>query len=135
MNELSFSDLEGSLQDLIQLLKPVQSKRALRDITAYLRKANRNRIRQQKNLDGSQYEARKNKKTRKKMLTGFTKHIRQSVSHTHAEIGIMGKAAQLAGIHHSGEVEGGILYPERNLIGWTDDDLSALRGILLKHVT
>ncbi len=127
--------LDEALSILINQLTPVKQKRAMREIASYLRKKNRYRIQQQENSDGSQYQKRKNKKVRKKMLTGFKRHIKQKVDYNQLEVGIFGNASRVAMVHDQGETEDGIKYPSRRLIGLPDEDKQEIRIILLRHIT
>ncbi len=125
-----FDELEQYLNGLIARLSPVQQRKLLREIGRYFLKKNRQRIRAQKNTDGSRYQARKNKKIRRKMLTGFARHMKSKVTTSSVQVGIFGSAANLAEIHHAGETEHGIRYPSRELVGWDDDDIQAIEDMI-----
>lgn len=134
MTTITYSDIDQALESLLNSLSPAQLRSAMREIASYLRKHNAFRIRSQQNPDGSAYTPRKDKTVRRKMLTGFTKHLKQNVSMETLEVGIFGHAANLAHIHHDGQAEDGIQYPSRKLIGFSDEDKYAIRDILLKFI-
>lgn len=128
MNETA--ELDAALSGLLQRMKPVQLRRAMRKVSTFLRSSNRKRIRQQKNAAGEKFQRRKNSKDKTKMLVGFQKNIKANSSESGAEVGIFGRAAKLAGVHDRGEVEGGIQYARRQLIGLSADDVRQVEKIL-----
>lgn len=134
------------LRQQISLLKPATRKRAMREISAYLLKRNRERIGQQKNADGATYARRKPRfkmmkngsykrfTPKRKMLLGFRRHIRAKPTPDKAEVGIYGHASRLATVHDHGVTENGIKYPSRELIAFTSEDAPAIDLILQRYV-
>jgi len=128
------SDIDTLLISTLSQLSPLQTRKALRAVANFLRRKNVSNIQQQKNADGSAYSPRKNKNKTGKMLTGFSKHIKKRTSDTQTEVGIFGKAANLAVIHDQGRTQRNIKYPTRNLLGFSDDIKQGIQDILLKHI-
>lgn len=125
----------NDIETLLNSLSNAQMRRVMREIATYLRQRNAYRIRTQQNADGSRYQPRKDKTVKRRMLTGFSKHLKKRISADQVEVGIFGNAANLAHIHHDGQTEDGIQYPSRQLIGLPDEDQAAIRQMLVKHLT
>jgi phage virion morphogenesis protein len=135
------------LKQQFSFLKPATRKRAMREISNYLLKRNRQRVSQQKNADGTAYAPRKprfkilkNGKSKRfipkrKMLLGFKRHIRAKSTPDKAEVGIYGHAARLATIHDHGASENGIKYPSRELVQFEPDDVPAIESILQRYLS
>ena len=127
-------EVDAVLNGLLQRLKPVQLRRAMRQVAKFLRSSNRKRITSQRNAAGEKFKKRKNTKDKRKMLTGFKKNIKASSSEKGAEVGIYGNAARLAGVHDRGELEGGVKYAERQLIGLSASDVRQVEKILSEFI-
>lgn len=132
---VAFSELDHRLEDLLNSLSGTQLRKAMREIAKYLRQKNLHRITKQENADGTRYTPRKNKRVRRKMLTGFKKNVKQRVDMRQLEVGIFGHAAKLAHVHHAGETEDGVRYPSRQLITLSDEDKQAIYMLLIEHLT
>jgi phage virion morphogenesis protein len=126
---------------------------ALRDIARELRRSQQARIAQQKNPDGTAYEARKprpkkhlrDKAGRIKRKAMFAKlrqarYLRTETDAMGLAIGFAGRIARVARVHQLGErdrvAKGGpeYKYPARVLLGFTDDDREMIRNMLLAHI-
>lgn len=125
--------INAELLRLVDSLQPVKMRRVMLKIAQHLRKKNRQRIRQQRNAAGDKYKARKSGKG-KKMLTGFSGHVRAKASAASAEVGVFGKAAGLAAVHNFGQVEDGIHYARRQLIGLSEEDAAEVERIIKEHI-
>jgi len=123
--------LDETLTQLAGEIPPVARRKLMRKIAAYLRTTNRSNITQQKAANGEKWKARKNKKIRKKMLTGFKRFIKTKSNSETATIGFFG-GSHLANIHHKGKAEEGVKYPERSLIGWTDENHRVIKIMILE---
>ena len=121
------------LDFLFERTRPAKRRQAIRKGLAYLRDVNRKRITQQRNADGSSYTPRKNKRRKRKMLTGFRRLLRtRNVTGDRGYLSYSG-ASSLALIHHLGRVDQqGLKMPERELIGANDDDWQAAIDIMIE---
>ncbi len=121
------------LDFLFERTRPAKRRQAIRKGLAYLRDVNRKRITQQRNADGSSYTPRKNKRRKRKMLTGFRRLLRaRNVTGDRGYLSYSG-ASTLALIHHLGRVDQqGLKMPERELLGANDDDWQAAIDIMIE---
>ena len=127
-------EINETLKRLLVQLQPSRLRIATREISVHLRRSNRQRITQQKNAAGEKYTARKDSQNKAKMLQGFKPHLLSKNTSNTATVGIFGRAAKLAAIHNNGQIESGIEYAERQLVGISADDVKAIEGILIKHI-
>ena len=125
--------LDETLTNLVSGIPPVAKRKLMRKIAAYLRTTNRANISAQQAANGEKWQARKDKKNRRKMLTGFKRFIKTSHNTETAVIGFFG-GSQLANIHHGGKKEKGIKYPERSLIGWTAENHRVIKIMILETI-
>lgn len=104
-------DIRGMLQaeDLISLLDltPQKRRRLMNNVTKRVRSLSRQRIREQRNLDGSPFEARKDTSNRKKMEAGLGKLLEVvRLSDSHAELGWRNRLTSwVASQQHNGAPE------------------------------
>ncbi len=132
---LDVSAMDETLHILMNQLKPSQMRPFWRKLAIHFRAKNRTRIRANQNADGSAYTPRKDRSNSKKMLTGFSKakYLKYQVKAEHVVIGIMG-AGSAAYIHHLGQIEDGIRYPARELIGLPEEDKQEALDMLNEYV-
>lgn len=127
-------EVDNRLKTMLDRLSHSQLRAFMRELAIYLRKQNRSRIREQRNVDGTRYEARHNKRIKRKMLTGFAKHMGMTTKSHYLAVGIFGNAANLARVHHYGQEDQGHDYASRELIGLSDADYVAIRQMMIKHI-
>ncbi len=125
-----FVDVDHQLTQLLYRLGPVTLRRAMWAIARYLRESNANRIRGQKNADGSDYQARKKPGDKRPQLTRYAKRIRMKVQFDEARVGIFGRMGRFGYVHSAGKRERGIQYPERNLLTLPEHDKTRVLAIL-----
>jgi phage virion morphogenesis protein len=145
--------LESWAGGLLSQLEAPARRVVLRDIARELQRSQRARIAQQRNPDGSAYEARKprpkkhlrDKAGRIKRAAMFVKlkqarYLRVESDPTGLAVGFTGRIAHLARIHQLGLSDrvapGGpdYRYPARVLLGFSDADRELIRDVLLKHL-
>jgi phage virion morphogenesis protein len=145
--------LESWAGGLLSQLEAPARRVVLRDIARELQRSQRARITQQRNPDGSAYEARKprpkkhlrDKAGRIKRAAMFVKlkqarYLRVESDATGLAVGFTGRIAHLARIHQLGLSDrvapGGpdYRYPARVLLGFSDADRELIRDVLLKHL-
>lgn len=124
--------VEEWAEPLIRRLQPVQRRRLLMHLARGLRRRQAERIKAQQDPEGKAYAPRKPRRGRKDgpMFARLrqTKHLKAVADPFGAAVGFAGRSARIARIHSEGGEErlatGGPLvrYPERPLLGYTDDD-------------
>lgn len=143
--------MAGFIEPLVKKLSPAERKRLMRDLIRTLRQRNQQRIRAQKNIDGSPYAPRKknlrSKTGRIRNAPMFAKlrqakYLRISATSDDAAIRITGSAGKIATIHHKGlrayvsrRMGTKTEYPERNILGFTESDKDLVLDVVLKHLT
>lgn len=148
MNQLE--DLQDWVKPLLEKLEPGQRRKLSRSIGQQLRKSQRARIASQKNPDGSPFEPRKPQARsqrgsvrRSKMFMKIrqAKHMKLSLYQDSAAVGFLGGVSFVARVHQFGLREpvrkGGDPYkfPERELLGFSDEDRELVRNLLIDHLT
>lgn len=134
---------------LIAALSDAQCRRLASDIGRQLKRSTSRRIAQQANLDGSPYEPRKPRlrnqrdSIRREAMFKKIRSPKYLLLRTSAEgiaLGYLGRLARIARVHQEGLTDkpqpGGpdVTYPERHLIGWTDDDADMVRDTIMRHL-
>jgi len=140
--------LENWVEPLLQRLSTTQRRKLTRTIAVGLRRRQAERIKAQRNPDGTPYAKRKPRKTNKrgrikKRSAMFTKlrQFRHMKITSDSDSAAVGKDATIAGIHQRGELArvapGGPLYqyPVRKLLGFSDDDREWLLDVLQNHLS
>lgn len=152
MDELSA--LESWAGALLSQLAPPARRTVTREIARELQRSQRERIAQQRNPDGTDYEKRKSrpkkhfrgKAGRIKRAAMFaklrqTRYLRAESDAAGLAIGFAGRVSRIARVHQYGERDrvatGGPMYtyPARVLLGFSDADREMIRNIVLKHLT
>ena len=131
-------NLDDLLAGLLWKLKPSKRKALIKQALRLVLKNNKQRIRQQQNVDGSSYTPRKPRKnkTKKKMLIGFIPHLKiLEATANQGKAGIIKKSLGLATIHHHGLTDKqGQEMPERQLMGLSDQDKEIVMDLFINAV-
>lgn len=140
--------LEDWAAPLLAKLSAAEQRQLARRIATDLRRSQSQRIAQQRNPDGSAYEARKpQRKQRQGQVKAMfdklraARHLRAQATSAAAVIAITGRAARIARVHQEGlrdQVEPGgpsVIYPRRELLGISDAERERIRDTLVDHLT
>lgn len=137
-----------------------ERRRLARAVAIDLRRSQAERIRDQRNPDGTPYEPRKRKDPPMREKAGrikrraaaraqpmfrhlrLTKHLQARWTEAEASVGFTGRAARIARVHQDGlrdRVEPRpdapeVVYPKRGLVGFTDADRERLLELVLAHL-
>lgn len=144
------TQLDDWLAQLLAKLTPAERRTLARRVATGLRRRQRERIKAQQNPDGSAYAPRKPQNRhqagairRRGMFAKLrtAKYLRTRTGKDAAVAGFYGRIAHIARVHQYGlrdRVEPGgprVQYPQRQLLGFSEDDREAIRDALLKHLT
>lgn len=142
--------LEDWAGALLNRLEPKARRQLCQSIARDLRRSQQQRIRAQRNPDGTPYAPRKKQLRSKsgrirqrKMFARLSqaKHLKANATANGLSTGFVGRTAWIARVHQRGlrdtAAKGGpeIDYPQRVLLGLTADDLDMIRTRLLNHLT
>lgn len=154
-------DLEAWLAPLLASLEPAAVRRLARQLAIGLRQRQAARIAAQRNPDGSAYAPRSARSARRLRAAAaapgaqrrartavqgmFAKlrtarHLKVRSSAAEAVVEIPGRSGRIAAVHQFGLVDrpqpGGpeVRYPERVLLGLSDDDSAWIEGELLRYL-
>lgn len=141
--------LEGWVGPLLAKLQPAARRRLARVVGTALRRSQVQRVREQRNPDGSAYAPRKRaqagqiKRRAYRMFQGLTKakHFKVQASDQDVAVGFLGRVARIARVHQEGLSDrvtaGGptVRYERRELLGFTDAERQMIRDLLLEHWT
>ena len=140
--------LEDWAAPLLAKLSAAEQRQLARRIAIDLRRSQSQRIAQQRNPDGSAYEARKSQRKQRQgqVKAMFDKlraarHLRAQATSAAAVIAITGRAARIARVHQEGlrdQVEPGgpsVIYPRRELLGISEAERERIRDTLVDHLT
>lgn len=142
--------LEDWAAPLLAKLSPAEQRKITRTIATDLRRSQATRIKAQQNPDGNAFAPRKPRPARDqkpgqiRQMFGklrMAKHLKVLKDGRGSAVGIVGRSARIARVHQFGLVDqvqpGGpsVQYPERILLGFTDDDVERIRDLLLDHLT
>ncbi|MFH2811917.1 phage virion morphogenesis protein [Enterobacter ludwigii] len=142
-----FKPFDNQLAGLLAALSPAGRRKLAGDIAKELRKSQQQRIKQQKAPDGSAYQARKRQPLRAK--TGRIKramfqklrtsrYMKASGRENSALVEFTGKVQRIARIHQYGLKDRPnvharcVRYPERQLLGFSQDDKLLAHEIIFK---
>lgn len=134
---------------LLQRLSAPERRKLAAELARTMRATQAERIRANKQPDGTAMTPRKPKPrlrdrrggTRRKMFAKMVKPawFKATATTNEAAVEFKGSANRLATIHHFGlrdKINGkAVQYPERQLIGITDADIDRVEDALLKHLT
>ncbi len=141
-------ELANYLQPLLERLSMGERARLAKQIGRDLRKSQGKRISEQKNPDGSSYTPRRKRlreqkgKIKRKMFTKIknTSNLKVLSNADSIAIGFVGRVARIARVHQEGlkdRAEKGapdVVYPKRELLGFTDQDIKLVEDSFLKHI-
>lgn len=141
-------ELANYLQPLLERLSMGERARLAKQIGRDLRKSQRKRISEQKNPDGSSYTPRRKRlreqkgKIKRKMFTKIknTSNLKVLSNADSIAIGFVGRVARIARVHQEGlkdRAEKGapdVVYPKRELLGFTEQDIKLVEDSFLKHI-
>lgn len=132
--------LNDTVAMLIAQATPAQMRSLSRRLARDLRRSQQQRIKEQKNPDGSQFEARKNTKPGRmfaKLAT--TRHLKTRTTANGLRVGFSGRSARIARIHQYGLREqfngNNIQYAQRQLLGFSTVDIEVIEQSILDHFT
>ncbi|MEN8389787.1 phage virion morphogenesis protein [Acinetobacter indicus] len=141
-------ELANYLQPLLERLSLGERARLAKQIGRDLRKSQGKRISEQKNPDGSSYTPRRKRlreqkgKIKRKMFTKIknTSNLKVLSNADSIAIGFVGRVARIARVHQEGlkdRAEKGapdVVYPKRELLGFTEQDIKLVEDSFLKHI-
>lgn len=141
-------ELANYLQPLLERLSMGERARLSKQIGRDLRKSQGKRISEQKNPDGSSYAPRRKRlreqkgKIKRKMFTKIknTSNLKVLSNADSIAIGFVGRVARIARVHQEGlkdRAEKGapdVVYPKRELLGFTEQDIKLVEDSFLKHI-
>ncbi|ENW84327.1 phage virion morphogenesis protein [Acinetobacter sp. ANC 3929] len=141
-------DLANYLQPFLERLSVGERARLSKQIGRDLRKSQGKRISEQKNPDGSSYTPRRKRlreqkgKIKRKMFTKLknTSNLKVLSTADSIAIGFVGRIARIARVHQEGlkdRAEKGapdVVYPKRELLGFTDQEIKLVEDLFLKHI-
>ena len=137
---------------LLQKLEPAARSKLTRSLAQQLRRSQQQRVKQQRNPDGSVYAARKprdlkGKKGRiKRQAKMFQKlprasHLKAKGDGQSITVGFTGRVARIARVHQYGLKDRAeanapeVRYVQREVLGFTAIDVSSIRNELISHLT
>ena len=141
-------ELANYLQPLLERLSMGERAKLAKQIGRDLRKSQGKRISEQKNPDGSSYTPRRKRlreqkgKIKRKMFTKIknTSNLKVLSNADSIAIGFVGRVARIARVHQEGlkdRAEKGapdVVYPKRELLGFTEQDIKLVEDSFLKHI-
>lgn len=141
-------ELANYLQPFLERLSMGERARLAKQIGRDLRKSQGKRISEQKNPDGSSYTPRRKRlreqkgKIKRKMFTKLknTSNLKVLSTADSIAIGFVGRVARIARVHQEGlkdRAEKGapdVVYPKRELLGFTEQDIKLVEDSFLKHI-
>jgi phage virion morphogenesis protein len=143
--------LEQWATPLLQQLEPNQRRVLARRIGTELRRSQQQRIRDQKNPDNSDFAPRKIQQQaqahtgrirRQAMFMKMrqNKHLKTRANAGSVSVGFFGRISRIARVHQHGlrdKASNGkeIRYEQRQLLGFTDDDMSMITDMLTEHLS
>ncbi len=148
----SLAKLGAWLQPLLDQLQPAERRQLARDLARGLRTRQAQRIAYQRNVDGSPYKPRTERRNpgalsrqRERIGAMFaklrtTQHLRATANRGAATVEFTGRAARIASVHQYGlfdvPQEGGprVRYPARELLGTSADDVEWLQAALRERL-
>ena len=148
----SLEALEGWAGVLLSKLEPAARSKLARSLAQKLRRSQQQRIKQQRNPDGSPYSARKPRELRgkqgrvKRQAKMFQKLPKASYLKAKGDgqaitVGFTGRVARIARVHQYGLKDRAeanapeVRYKQREVLGFTESDLDLIRDELLLSLT
>lgn len=141
------NQLENWLQPLINKLNTAERAKLARKVGTALRRSQQQRIKSQRNPDGTPYAPRKSQEyqgriKRKAMFQKLrqAKHMRLNTTPNSVSIGFIGNVAKIAQVHQYGLRDrvrpGGptVQYEKRELLGFTKADEELVMDLVIDHL-
>lgn len=147
MNE--FKPFEDKLAGLIAALSPVGRRRLTKDIAKQLRQRQQQRVKAQKSPNGTPYTPRKHQPIRSKkgrvkremfVKLRTSRFMKAAGDEGAAVVEFTGKVQRIARVHQLGLRDkpspnsAAIQYPERQLLGFSEDNRQLVESILIDHL-
>ncbi|MDU1651062.1 MAG: phage virion morphogenesis protein [Leclercia adecarboxylata] len=147
MSELS--PFEKRLEALIASLSPAGRRRMTVDIARAMRQRQQQRIKSQTAPDGSAYTPRKQQpikgkkgRIKREMFAKLrtSRYMKASGDDSSAAVEFTGKVQRIVRIHQSGLKDKpgrnspAVQYPERQLLGFSDDDQQLVESIIIRYL-
>ncbi|EOQ48500.1 TPA: phage virion morphogenesis protein [Citrobacter braakii] len=147
MSELT--PFDNQVAGLIGALAPVSRRKLAAEIAKELRRSQQQRIKQQKAPDGTPYQARKRQPLRAKkgrikramfQKLRTSRYMKASGRNDAAVVEFTGKVQRIAQIHQLGLKDRpnlhvqDVQYPERQLLGFSQDDKQFVEELVIKHL-
>ena len=140
--------LEDWLGPLIRQLEPAQRRVLTRQVARDLRRRQVANIKAQRNPDGTAFAPRKRLRARSGAIRRramfqrirLPKYLKARGDAREARVGFSGLVARIARVHQYGlrdrvERDGPTVdYPERHLLGYSADDIEAIRNSVIDHL-
>ncbi|MEH8744318.1 phage virion morphogenesis protein, partial [Klebsiella pneumoniae] len=141
-----FKPFEDKLAGLIAALSPAGRRRMTADIAKKLRQRQQQRIKSQKAPDGSPFAPRKRPPVRAKkgrikreMFAKLrtNRYMKATGSDSAAVVEFTGKVQRIARVHQLGLKDkpspksAAVEYPQRQLMGFTDDDRQLVESVII----
>ncbi|QRG80169.1 phage virion morphogenesis protein [Citrobacter sp. R56] len=147
MNE--FNPFDDKLAGLIAAISPPSRRKLAAEIAKQLRRSQQQRIKQQKAPDGTPYQSRKSQPLRaksgrikramfQKLRTSL--YMKASGRNDAAVVDFTGKVQRIAQIHQLGLKDRpnphaqDVQYPERQLLGLSQDDKQLVEELVIRHL-
>ena len=144
--------LEGWAGVLLSKLEPAARSKLARLLAQKLRRSQQRRVKQQRNPDGTSYAARKPREFRgkqgriKRQANMFQKlpkasYLKAKGDRQSINVGFTGRVARIARVHQYGLKDRAeanapeVRYEQREVLGFTAQDLELIRDGLLVHLT
>jgi len=147
MSELS--PFEKRLEALIASLSPAGRRRMTVDIARAMRQRQQQRIKSQTAPDGSAYTPRKRQpikgkkgRIKREMFAKLrtSRYMKASGDDSSAAVEFTGKVQRIARVHQSGLKDKpgrdspAVQYPERQLLGFSDNDQQLVESMIIKYL-
>lgn len=147
MNE--FKPFDDKLAGLIAAISPASRRKLAAEIAKQLRRSQQQRIKQQKAPDGTPYQSRKRQPLRAKsgrikramfQKLRTSRYMKASGRNDAAVVDFTGKVQRIAQIHQLGLKDRpnphaqDVQYPERQLLGLSQDDKQLVEELVIRHL-
>lgn len=144
-----FTPFEQRLEALIASLSPAGRRRLTVTIAREMRQRQQQRIKSQTAPDGSSYTPRKQQpikgkkgRIKREMFAKMrtSRYMKASGDDSTAAVEFTGKVQRIARVHQSGLKDKpgrdspAVQYPERQLLGFSDDDQQLVESIIIRYL-
>lgn len=145
---MSKMEIGIELQKLLKNLSVGERTKLSRKIGTELRKSQRKRISEQTNPDGSKYVPRRKRlrdqkgKIRRKMFVRIknNNNLNLMANHDSVTLSFVNRVNRIANVHQFGLKDRAekdapvVLYPKRELLGFTEQDIKVIEEVVFKHI-